>query len=255
MLNSEEIDVYCHFMYPSALDIIKRLKKVWNGSVTVSLVKDAEHNAVIRKALEESFEDLTIKEYKNRGTDQYGFWRNFGEKQDKKGWCFSIHDKTDMKWIRDILYKILDNYKAVNEVIHEDNDVGIIVGDDKYYMAIRTEEELIEETKVISTSLVRQNLLAKHMLCWLRQLQWMAYQNSGGIPIKEINFNFCAGNIFIARNDVVEISHECLQDNFFEEFYRKDGDIGHALERFYFYINNVILNMKTLTITNMVKND
>jgi hypothetical protein len=234
------------------------MKNVWDGRVIVSLVEGGDNNKQIKKALENSFSNLEIREYPNRGTDQYGFWRNFYDTEDKKDWCFCLHDKTDTKWVEDLAYKIFDKCEEVNNILESQEAcrIGIIAGDHSYYMPIVSEEELIEATKnePIGENVYAQ-VLSKQTLCWLRQLQWFLYQDHQSDLKKGINFNFCAGNIFLAKKEIFEIAHQYLIDKFFEKHYRQDGDVAHALERFYFYINSRILNKTTLTITNMVQND
>ena len=46
--------------------------------------------------------------------------------------------------------------------------------------------------------------------------------------------------MFLARRPVVKMSHQCVHESFFEDYYRPDGNVEHAMERFYFYVSECL---------------
>ena len=43
--------------------------------------------------------------------------------------------------------------------------------------------------------------------------------------------------MFIIDSDIVDIAHSVIHPTFFPTAYREDGDMPHALERFYYYVS------------------
>ena len=58
---------------------------------------------------------------------------------------------------------------------------------------------------------------------------------------------FSAGTIFMAKRHLVQLSHSCTVDSFFESGYMPDGKVEHALERFYSYVCRSI-NLRSVFI-------
>ena len=79
--------------------------------------------------------------------------------------------------------------------------------------------------------------------------------------MNNVNPEFTAGNVFFIRTNILSQALQCVLDpNFFEKVYRMDGDVAHALERFYFYVStsldykNVFLKSdKKITVINHSK--
>ena len=86
-----------------------------------------------------------------------------------------------------------------------------------------------------------------HSVVWLKELQRILLDKYNIINDDYLYPQFCAGNVFIARKEIIEKAHGCVYENFFNSAYRADGEVGHGLERFYFYVSQC-LNYKNLYI-------
>jgi len=113
-----------------------------------------------------------------------------------------------------------------------------MVSTHNWKLKVQSESDITDSVKELPQSkrsfLVRQ----RHTLCWLRELQFILLQNTGFQDMENVNPEFTAGNVFFIRTNVLSQALQCILDpNFFEKVYRMDGDVSHALERFYFYVS------------------
>ena len=104
-----------------------------------------------------------------------------------------------------------------------------------YRMKTMTLEQIAETSPLIGLEYRQKLVRSFQSLLWLKELQYLfkikhnLYSEENAFP------HFTAGTIFMIRREIVEKVHSIIHDNYFENCYREDGDVGHALERFYFY--------------------
>ena len=131
----------------------------------------------------------------------------------------------------------LINSHTVNQEI-VNSETGLISANSKRWLLdLETEQSILKEDKEAPMSYKRIIVLKRHTLVWLRELQYILYKKHGFIQKENLNFKFTAGTMFLARSDVVDLSLSCILPCYFEECYRQDGNVQHAMERFYYYVS------------------
>jgi len=238
MLNDKLISIHVHLMYKEpAKYILDLLSEVWNKHIYLSLIDGNKHNSEILKHAQTKFADIRVKYIKNKGNDQYGFYHTFKLNEEETPWILYLHDKhlSKIDWLDEIMLPIL-HYQDVNPML-EDENVGIICsGSEKYVHKVNTEEQLTDLSKNMAFHFKHFVVKARHTLTWFRELQYILVKKTGFIDMENINPLFAAGTIFIARRKVVELLMSCIHEDFFEDGYRTDGEVEHAMERFYYYV-------------------
>lgn len=238
MLNKDLLSVHLHLMYKEPCKyILDLLQEVWQGTIYLSLIEDNKHNDFILSCAKERFATVFAKYVPNKGTDQYGFLNSFEINREEKPWIMYIHDKhiSKIDWLDEIMLPILQP-ETVNQILL-DNECGMIAsGNKKWVLSVESEEQLTEKSKNMPFNLKQWIVRARHTLTWFRELQYILVQKTGFISMEDINPKFTAGNVFIARRSVVDTVMSCVHKDFFENDYRADGDVEHAMERFYFYV-------------------
>lgn len=240
MLNKELIEVHAHLWYEDvSIYLLDKLREAWDGRVNLSLIKDAESNQAIVSHSEKLFPEVRYIEVKNLGNDQSGFKQSFTKNTEDKPWVFYVHDKNKIKqnWIDDIVDPIVCQPNRVNSLI-EKEEIGLISsGNPTRRMDILNEEKLIDYDRRTPIPEKKRIVLSRQTLVWLRELQYILYEKHGFIAKENLNFSFTSGTMFVIRSDVTAMAHSCIHDNYFPDFYREDGDMPHALERFYYYVS------------------
>lgn len=238
MLNNNLLSIHIHLMYKEpAKYILDLVQEVWRDKIYLSLIDGNKHNDTILAYAKERFNEVIVKYVKNKGTDQYGFFHTFKINNEETPWIMYIHDKhlSKIDWLDQILLPILQ-YKIVNIDLLNDLFGIISSGYDKWVFNVDNEEKLTEQSKAMPFNLKQWVVRARHTLTWLRELQYILVQKTGFISMENINPKFTAGNIFIARRSIIDTVMSCVHEDFFENDYRADGDVEHAMERFYFYV-------------------
>lgn len=240
MLDKNNVSVYMHLFYKEpSIYLIEKISEEYDGEIFISLNDTGADNQEIISYAEEKFDNVKYKTVKNKGNDQYGFFKIFQEHQSNKNWILYCHDKTIKRidWLDKILEPIFLNTKKINSMMSLE-EIGIISsGDHEYMHRMMTEEDLTELSKSKNFDSRLKIIQARHTLTWYRELQYILLTNTGFIDTENLNPTFTAGNMFLARNSVVKMAHSCVHESYFENYYREDGNVEHALERFYFYVS------------------
>lgn len=234
-MNTNNTSVYIHLYYDNiGIFLLNKLKEIWDGEIFLSLVKDNKPNDIIVETANNLFKKVNITLVDNKGTDQIGFFASFKyNKNNTKDWILYWHDKGEDKllWLNNLI-EIFDIKRNIIQNLMQDKNVGII-SSEKHKTKILLNEDL--EKKIEKVPLFNRIGLIREFqtVVWLLELQYLFnYYNKKRIIM---NQDFCAGTVFLIRSDIVDSIHKCISSNYFENFYRPDGDIGHALERFYYY--------------------
>lgn len=244
MINSNLCSVHMHLYYEDMSEhIIKQVSKVWNKNVYISLIKDAKQNKRILSLANEKFSSIQWVEVENKGTDQYGFFFSNKLNTEKyKPWILYIHDKSADKldWLNDIMNIFTeDEYQTVVEQHMNSKKTGIISAKSRKNKVIDS-DELIEITKYLEFKHRGNFVKSVGTLAWLRELQNIFYNKTGIVKQDMLNTYFVSGTVFMARKSIVDYVHSCVHVNFFENGYRSDGEVEHAMERFYFYVSECL---------------
>lgn len=252
MLNKDLLSVHVHLMYlePSKY-ILDLLSEVWDDKIYLSLIEGNKHNPTILSYAKQRFPSILVKYVANKGTDQYGFMHSFKINNEETPWIMYIHDKhlSKLDWLDQTLLPILHS-ETINPLLLDDNNGIISSGYHKWVMRVENEEELTAKSKYMPFNMKHCLVRVRHTLAWLRELQYILVQKTGFIDTDNINPKFTAGNIFIARRNVVNMAMSCIHENFFEDHYRPDGDVAHAMERFYYYVATCLkYDIKFIEIT------
>ena len=163
-----------------------------------------------------------------------------------------------MDWLDEISEPLLQHEDL--EKTLEDSDNGM-VSTQNWKLKVDSESEIKDRVKEFPQSKRAFLLRQRHTLCWLRELQFILLQHTVFDDMDNVNPEFTDGNVFFIRTNILSQALQCVLDpNFFEKVYRMDGDVAHALERFYFYVStsldykNVFLESdKKITVTNHSK--
>lgn len=241
MIDPSKVSVHLHLFYKDpSVYLIDKVSERYNGKVYISLNRDAKHNEEITSHARGKFEEVQTILVKNRGNDQYGFFKSFAHNNDETDWILYLHDKTIKRidWLDQITDPILKMSDKEFKQIIDDEKIGIISsGDPRYKHSIITEQDLTELSKSNNFDSRLKIIQARHTLTWYRELQYILLTESGFIETDNLNPDFTAGNMFMARRPIVKMCHKCIHESYFENYYREDGNVEHAMERFYFYVS------------------
>lgn len=252
MIDKNKLSVYMHLFYKDpSIYLIEKVASEYEGDVCISLNDTGKDNDEIISFAEERFKDVKCVTVKNKGNDQYGFFKAFQEYPCTKEWTFYCHDKTIKRidWLDKILEPIFSNEEKINDFLCSEKAGIISSGDGEYYNKMMTEEDLTELSKSRNFDSRLKIIQARHTLTWYRELQYILLTNTGFIDTENLNPFFTAGNMFIARTPIINMAHSCIHESYFENYYREDGNVEHALERFYFYLS-LCMKYKNIFINN-----
>ena len=239
MLNSEMFSIHLHLYYkdPSIL-LLEKISKAWKGKIYISLVSGNENNDNITTVAKSLFSEVVVVENENSGNDQYGFYKSFQQNHDDTDWIFFAHDKHESKidWMNQLVDPLVTHTDAINYLARQD-EIGLIATKADQYTHIQMSEEQLNSLGDTCPHDERIKIIrSKHTLVWLRELQRALVKQNNLSQIHDPNaLVFVAGNMFMMRRSILSKCHNCLHENFFDKYYKPDGDIGHGLERFYFY--------------------
>ena len=258
----KDLSVHLHLdKLESSLIIIDELKKIWNGKVYVSLNDDSENNTTLLDRLVESFDHVDPVIVKNMGNDQFGFIKSFKGNQDNTAYTLYMHDRTDLDKFKEATYPILRFPGGIEALIKHMNemDIGIAAsGQTKEVMLSMYELDISHGAGFLSPTFDKYDVSAKaeyrvgamrpmQTTLWFNELtKWARHHTNQMLPT--IYPEFSGGNCFLARNEIIKLAHKCTPEEFFEEGYKPDGKVEHALERLYFYISNTIYNLPTMWV-------
>lgn len=235
-MNNSSLILHLFYEEPSIYLLDKVSKFYKNDTLYLSLIKNATANQNIINCAKKYYENIIVNEEENRGSDQYGFYKIFTKYEEElNDWIFYFHDKhiARLNWIDDLIdpFGCFDpSYLGVN--------TGIIVSNSPaYQLKILNEMELIECGKELPKRNKIVNIQSKRTLAWIRELQQILLETTELIEDNHSSFDFTAGNMFCIKKSILTLALNCVHENFFELGYRADGDVGHGLERFYFYVN------------------
>jgi len=239
MLDSNLFSVHLHLYYKEpSISLLNAIRKGWDGKVYISVVTGNENNDDIIKVAKELFKEVIVVENENRGNDQYGFYKSFKKNNDETDWIFYAHDKHESKmdWMHELIAPMVKHTEAINHLASQEK-IGLIATKTEQYTFIQmTEEQLNHLGDSCSPEERIKIIQSKQTLVWLRELQRALVKQNDLQNIHDPNsLVFVAGNIFLIRRSILQKCHNCLHENFFDRYYRPDGDVGHGLERFYFY--------------------
>jgi hypothetical protein len=237
----QDIAFLTHLFYRDpAIYLLDKLRDFGDHKIRISLLAGGKFNDKILTHANNIFSDvdhLVLKE--NRGSDQWGLYNLYTRFLDdiETDWIFYTHDKhiSKLEWLDECIDPLMENSNLEKHL--ENLSIGMI-SSTNWKMTNLSEAEITESVKEMPASrriaIVRQ----RHTLCWLRELQFILLQNTGFQDMDNVNPTFTAGNLFFIRNHVISQALQCVLDpSFFEDVYRCDGDVAHALERFYFYVS------------------
>lgn len=233
-------EIHLHLWYEDeSIYLVDKISKIANGRINLSFNTDGKANDKLLDYCKTKFSDVRAVYVENGGNDQIGFFNSIKENNEGKKFIFYAHDKNPNKreWVDQCVDPLVNNIKSVNKHLAEENTGIVSSGNPKRLEFLLTEEKLIEIDKHTDMSEKTGVVLARQTLIWLRELQYILYDVHGYIDKSNLNFRFTAGNMFIINSDVLSLAHSVLHPSFFPAIYREDGDMPHALERFYYYVS------------------
>lgn len=242
MLDKDLISVHVHLFYlEPSIYLLDKISEYYNGPIYISLNEDGANNEEIELYAVKKFKKVKSVTVKNKGNDQYGFYSSFKQNDEETPWILYCHDKTIKRidWLDRILDPVLQ-YKDMEKTLNNEKNGMISSGDPEYYLKMINEEDLTALSKTKNFSGRLEIMQSRHTLTWFRELQYILLSDTGFINAENLNPNFTAGNMFLARRPVVKMSHQCIHESFFEDYYRPDGNVEHAMERFYFYVSECL---------------
>tara|TARA_B100001094_G_scaffold332776_1_gene406429 strand:+ start:7875 stop:8657 length:783 start_codon:yes stop_codon:yes gene_type:complete len=252
LLDKNKISFHAHLFYlEPSIYLLDKIKNKFDGNIYLSMNSNGKNNAKILEHAQSIFTNVKHVIVENVGNDQYGFFHSFPLNTDETDWVFYCHDKTIKRidWLDEIIDPVIECEKLDN-LLDNDNIGLVTVGNTKHHMQMHTEDCLTKLSKSKNYSHRLKIVQARHTLTWYRELQYILLTDTGLINTDNLNPDFTAGNMFLARKQVVKLTHDCIHESFFENYYREDGNVEHALERFYFYVttclkyNNFFIGLK-----------
>lgn len=235
-MNSQEVTSHIFLYYEdTGKYVLDTVSKFYKGPIYLSLVENNCANNILINYARYSFDDVRILYVEDHGTDQYGFYHTLKLDDTNTPWVFYCHDKHPSKI--DWLKELLNIYDSMDESSFGIQTVGLI-SSKKNKNKVSSFEELLFEYSNIDYKYRKNIVQCMHTLIWLHELERILYTKHN---IGDKNFkcpNFSAGNIFLIRREILNKVHDCVYEEFFNKgVYRTDGEIGHGLERFYFYVS------------------
>lgn len=239
-MNNASLVLHLFYEKPSIYLLDKVAQFYTDDTVYISLIENAPHNHNILQYAQKYFKNIVTSVEPNRGNDQYGLYKLFNKyEEDLHQWIFYFHDKHESKldWLDALVDPFIDN----KDVLSSAKTCGIIVSDDNTYsMKVTSEEDIMNNDENLPQRNRITSVRSRHTLVWVRELQYMLHRTTGILDDKNMNFEFVAGNMFCIKKPVLKLALSCVHEDFFETLYRPDGDVGHGLERFYFYVNSCL---------------
>ena len=242
-MNVNNISLHCHLWYlEESKFLLDKLSTVFKDVINISFNKGGEHNEVIKAYAEDKFKTVNTTFVENMGNDQIGFYEShFMHEDESKEWVLYAHDKQlkDRNWVSDLIDPLLTEESI--SLTGEENNVGMIISK-KRELGLVTEQDLIMGKNTNPTPFEDKKSVAYslHTLGWLRILQYNLYENYGFISKENLDVAFAAGTMFMTRRQVINIAHGCLHVNYFDKGYMPDGQVEHAMERFYAYVSKCL---------------
>ena len=236
--------VHLHLYYEDMGSyLLNKLSKIWNGKIYLSLINDNCCNDILLNLANGLFSDIDVVYVKNTGNDQFGFLQSFKLNKDNTKWILYWHDKhvSKKQWLDDItdIFCHEENKKLIERYTNDISSCGIISAS-KYRNQTLNLHQIAEISPQIKFE-YRQNVVRSYQtVIWLKELQYLFKQHFNIYDENEIYPYFTSGTVFMIQRDILTKVHSIIHDNFFEDFYRPDGDVGHALERFYFYASKCL---------------
>jgi hypothetical protein len=148
-----------------------------------------------------------------------------------------LHDKKGdkQKWLEELI----DPLKTINSKQLNNNNLGIISSNAHRHNVMGINDLVLHHGNIdfkYRKSLVQ----SAQTIIWLKELQRILLSKHNLIKEEKLHPEFCAGNVFIARRNIINKAHDCICKEFFNPFYRPDGEVEHGLERFYFYVSECL---------------
>jgi hypothetical protein len=216
--------------------LLRKLKEFYNGNIYISLISDGPNNKELISVAKNLF-DISLTYVENMGTDQIGFYNTFKKDKLNTDWVLYLHDKKGdkQKWLEELIEPLKTvSYKQLN-----DENIGIISSNAHKRKVISINDLVLYHGNI--NFKYRKSLVENmHTVVWLKELQRILVNKYGLIREDKLYPEFCAGNVFIARRNVISKAHDCVYKEFFNPFYKADGEIGHGMERFYFYVSECL---------------
>tara|TARA_B100000902_G_C27298455_1_gene911404 strand:+ start:1796 stop:2578 length:783 start_codon:yes stop_codon:yes gene_type:complete len=241
-LDKTRLAVFLHLYYKiPSMYLIDKLAKFWDGDVYVSMNEDGKFNSEIKEYLEKKFSRVHIVYVENKGNDIFGFYNSFSQYDVDKEWILYLHDKhlSKLDWLDSMVDPILcdENIRKVNKIICSNGTKAGIICSEQNKQKLDNEEHLIEVDKNTHFQDKWRIVQSRATLLWLRELQYILSSHFGYIKKDDLTFDFMGGTVFFIRNNTLKLSHACVHSDYFINFYKPDGEVQHAIERFYFYVN------------------
>lgn len=244
MIDESLCSVHLHLYYEEpSIYLMKQLSKVWNGTVYVSIINNGPSNEAILKKSNELFKKTIWLEIENMGTDQYGFFKTHKMNEEKhKPWTLYMHDKdkNKSKWLDELIEVFCkDEYQTLLDNYMRSKKTGII-GSKKCRHKILDYDELLNINKYAGIENRHVFVSSVGTLTWLRELQNIFYNRTSIVKEELLNPYFVAGTVFLIRKKIINQAHSCVKEQFFKNGYRQDGEVEHAMERFYHYVSEAL---------------
>ena len=240
MRNSlDQISLHVFLYYEDiGVYLLEKLAKVWRGKINLSLAKDNVANTTLLYKANELFSTVVVSYVEHPSSDQVGFIQSVKNDTEHTDYILYLHDKhlSKKEWLDAITHPLLMNLGVMED------DVGIL-----------TMEEIKRAHLMISHKDRANVVRLMQTVLWLQELQdqfatrYRGYDDNPDHLFPE----FTAGTSFLIRRKVVEAVHGCIHPDFFED-YRPDGNVDHAIERFYYYVS-LALGYKNLFVDNEPK--
>lgn len=235
-MNPDQVSTHVFLYYEeTGKYVLEQLSKLYSGKIFLSLVDNNCSNEILIQYAKSYF-DVDIIYVDNCGTDQYGFYHSFQFDKTDKPWIFYCHDKHPSKidWLKDMM----ETYNTISEDLLNDTKIGSI-SSLKHKQKVVSFEKLLLEHSNVEYCHRKDVVESMHSLIWLHELERILLSK---YELGDKNFKyptFSAGNIFLFRKQIIEKSHGCVCEEFFNKgVYRTDGEVEHGLERFYYYVSN-----------------
>ncbi len=238
-MNKTEVSSHIFLYYESTGKyVLDTVSKFYDGPIYLSLIKDNCANDILINYARYLFDETRVLYVDNCGTDQYGFFHTFKHDSGETPWIFYCHDKhpSKMDWLK----SLIEIYTHIPNDALSIKNVGLI-SSEKNKSKQPAFEELLFEYSNCAYHHRKDVVQSMHTLIWLHELEriLLSKHNLGNKDFKCPIFS--AGNIFLIRRDVVQKTHSCVYDEFFNKgVYRTDGEVEHGLERFYFYVSQCL---------------
>jgi lipopolysaccharide biosynthesis protein len=236
-MNDDIISAHVFLYYEDiSIEVLKRLKQFYSGHIYLSLVEDNKYNDKILLQAKKLF-DTKVIYISNRGSDQYGFYSSFKIDKTSKEWVLYLHDKHPDK--KEWLFSLIDDMSKTTNKILKQKNVGII-SSNRHKQKAKSLNEILTLYGNINFNLRKNIVESMHTILWIKELQRILLEKHNLLCEDHLYPTFSAGNIFIANRKVVDLSHDCVYEEFFNKNYREDGEVAHGLERFYFYVSKCL---------------